>query len=510
VKTSVEPLEGNKVKVSVEVDETEFDKALDAAFKKIAREVRIPGFRPGKVPRRVLEARIGSEAGRTQALQDSLPEFYLDAVREHDVDVIAAPEIEITDGEEAGPVAFEAVVEVRPVIQVPGYGSLRVTIPSPEPSDEDIDEQIERLQSQFAELETVDREAVEGDVVTIDISGSQDDEPIAQLSAEDYSYEVGSDVLAAFPVIDERLRGATAGSVLTFSAPFPGTEPRADTDDEDDEADDEAGADVADEDDDRPSDIDFEITVKEVKQKVLPELNDEFASDASEFDSLGDLRDSLRTRMANVKRMQAQMAMREKTGEALAELVDEEMPEALVNSEVSERLNDLAMRLQAQGMDLDTWVAQSGRSAEDIVAELRETAQQAVKVDLALRAVVEAEAIECTDEDLEQEFAQVAERMNLKAKDVRKQFERAQQVPAVRSDVKKRKAFDWLLERVEIVDEEGRTIDRSALEFETAPADEDVEEPVSELDGDTDEAEASAAEGAETGSDDTDDSEDDE
>src|SRR5689334_23095347 len=150
MKTNVEPLEGNKVKVSVEVDESEFDKALDAAFRKIAREVRIPGFRPGKVPRRVLEARIGPEAGRSQALQDSLPEYYLDAVREHDVDVIAAPEIEITEGEEDGPVAFEAVVEVRPVIQVPGYGSLRVTIPSPEPSDEDVDEQLQRLQSQFA------------------------------------------------------------------------------------------------------------------------------------------------------------------------------------------------------------------------------------------------------------------------------------------------------------------------------------------------------------------------
>jgi len=188
VKTSVEPLEGNKVKVSVEVDEREFDKAIDTAFKKLSREVRIPGFRPGKAPRRVLEARLGAEVGRSQALNDSIPEFYADAVKEHEVDVIAAPELELTGGEESGPVAFEAVVEVRPVVQVPGYGSLRVTIESIEPDEEEIAAQLERLRTQFGELTDVERPAAEGDFVTIDIAGSQDGEPIAQLTAEDYLY----------------------------------------------------------------------------------------------------------------------------------------------------------------------------------------------------------------------------------------------------------------------------------------------------------------------------------
>src|SRR3954451_6268776 len=159
MKTVVEPLEGNKVKLSVEVDEVEFERALDAAFRKIAREVRIPGFRPGKAPRRILEARLGTEAARQEALRDSLPDYYAQALREHDVDAIAPPEIDITSGEEAGPIAFDAVVEVRPQLSVPGYGGLRVTVPNPNPSDEEIDAQIDRLRNTGAAPEEVTRPA---------------------------------------------------------------------------------------------------------------------------------------------------------------------------------------------------------------------------------------------------------------------------------------------------------------------------------------------------------------
>jgi trigger factor len=468
VKTSVEPVEGNKVKVSVEVDEQEFDKAIDAAFRKLASEVRIPGFRPGKAPRRVLEARFGTDVGRSQALQDAVPDYYLEAVREHDVDVIAAPELEITEGEQEGPVAFEAVVEVRPVVQVPGYGGLRVTIPKPEASDEEVDEQLERLRLQFAELADVDRPAANGDVVTIDISAARDGEVIDQLTAEDYVYEVGSG--AIFPEVDEHLQGASAGDELTFGVRL-GAEP---------EADEEAGEGDEPPEDTRPL-LDFTVDVKEVKERVLPDLDDEFADDASEFSTLAELRADLASRISRVKLVQAQANLREQTGESLAALVEEEVPQPLIDQEVSQRLNDLGMRLQAQGMTLDDWVARSGRSADDIVAELRETAAQAVRVDLALRAVADAEAVECTDQDLEQEFAQVAERMGMKAKEVRKQFERAQQVAAVRSDIRKRKAFDWLLERVEIVDEDGHTIDRDALVLEADEVD-DVSASGTDLD----------------------------
>ena len=218
MKATVEPLEGNKVKLSVEVDEGEFEDAINAAFKKIAREVRIPGFRPGKAPRRILEARLGKDIARSQALQDALPEYYAQAIRENDVDVIAAPSIDITGGEEDGDVAFDAVVEIRPTVSVGGYNSLRVTIPSPVPTDEEIDEQIERLRTQFGELETVDRPIIADDYATVDIAGSQGGEPLEGLTADDYLYQVGSGAIV--PELDEQLLGTKPGDILEFDGGY--------------------------------------------------------------------------------------------------------------------------------------------------------------------------------------------------------------------------------------------------------------------------------------------------
>jgi trigger factor len=169
MQSTLEELEGNKIKLSVEVGAAEVDKAVDAAARKLAREVRMPGFRPGKVPRRVLEARMGHGALRQEALRESLPEFYASAVREHEVDVIAAPEIDITEGQEEGDLKFAAVVEIRPQVQIPGYGGLQVKLDRPEATDEDIDRQVDRLRSNGAALEEVSRPAKDGDVLTIDL-----------------------------------------------------------------------------------------------------------------------------------------------------------------------------------------------------------------------------------------------------------------------------------------------------------------------------------------------------
>ncbi|MGI9643300.1 MAG: trigger factor [Acidimicrobiia bacterium] len=192
MKSELTTLESNKVKLSVEVDETEIDNHIDEAFKKIAKEVRLPGFRLGKAPRKVLEARIGKDYARGEALREALPEYYRQAIIEHDVDVIAPPDLDITDGEEEGPVAFEAVVEVRPEITIAGYNGLRVEIPAPAASDEEIASQIDSLRDQFAEREEVSRSAIDDDYVTVDITTSHDGEPVEGLTAEDYTYELGS------------------------------------------------------------------------------------------------------------------------------------------------------------------------------------------------------------------------------------------------------------------------------------------------------------------------------
>lgn len=448
MKSTVESLEGNKVRLSVEVDESEFEPALDAAFKRIAQEVRLPGFRPGKAPRKLLEARLGTGMAREEALREAVPGYYSEAVVEHEVDVIAPPEIDITGGEESGAISFDAVVEVRPVVNVAGYASLRVEIPSPTPSDEEVDAQIDRMRDQYADLVTVDRPAADGDFVTIDIEGSRDGELIDGLVAEGYSYEVG--VGAVVPEIDENLRGASAGDDLDFSGDDH-------THDDEDEVD--------------HGPIEFVVHVHDVQEKVLPDLTDEWAEEASEFATVDELRDDLRSRLARSRAAQAQATIREKTAAALAELLDIEPPEPMVASEMQNRIQDMGIRLQAQGIQLDQFLQMTGQSQETFVEGLRDTAAQAVLVDLALRAVAETEGLEATDDDLDAEFADVAERVGESIDAVRAQFERGGQVSEVRSDLRKQKALEWLIERVEIVDEDGAPITQAQIE--AALADDD-------------------------------------
>ena len=455
MKATVEALEGNKVKLSVEVDEQEFESAVDAAFKKIAREVRIPGFRPGKAPRRVLESHIGAGAGRAQALNDALPEYYSEAVLANEVDVIAPPDIEIIDGAESGTIKFDAIVEVRPVVTITGYADLAIEIPSTTPSDEEIDAQLERFRNQYGDLEVVERSADTGDYVTVDIEGSQNGEVLEGLVASAYLYEVGS--AGIVPELDEQLVGASAGDTRSFDAPHPNGE--------------------------EEDPLHFDVTVTEVKAKVLPELDDEFAAQASEFETMVAWRDDLVTRMTEVRKAQSQMIVREKIGEALADLVTEDLPEPLIAAEMNERLQDMAMRLQAQGLSLEQWLQFSGTDTEQFLDELKSTADRSARVDLALRAIALAEAIAVLEEDLDLEFEAVAARVQQDAEVVREQLTGAGHLPALKVDISKRKALDWLTESVTITDEAGNSIFFADLEVaDDEDGDTVVETPASEED----------------------------
>ena len=236
--STLETLDDNKVKLTVVIDEAEFEPELDEAYKRIAKEVRIPGFRPGKVPRKLLEQRLGPEVAREEALRAALPTYYSQAVAENEVDVIAAPEIEITSGQADGPVEFDAVVEVRPSVHIAGHEGLRLEIDSPEVTPDDIDERLDSIRRQHAELAAVDRAAADDDHVTIDIAGTVDGEAVPGLTAEDYDYVVGSGAVVA--EIDENLTGASAGDTVEFSAPHP--------------------------DESQDSEIEFVITVKDVQE----------------------------------------------------------------------------------------------------------------------------------------------------------------------------------------------------------------------------------------------------
>jgi trigger factor len=447
MRATTEPLEGNLVRLSVEIDEPEFDRALVGVVKTLASQVRVPGFRPGKVPRKVLEARMGGAGAlRAEALRESLPDFYARAVVDSEIDPIASPEIDITAGEESGGVSFDAVVQVRPVVSIPGYDGLQVTLPGLRVSDEDIDGQVNRLRENDAELESVGRSATDGDLVSIDLHGS-DASGAEVVGIDDYLYEVGSGTIT--PELDVELRGAKTGDILAFTSPAPGNEDEI---------------------------ISFRVLVKDVKVKKLPEPTDEWAAESSEFATVAELRADISDRMARVKLVQSQMALREKTVEAVAGLVDDgDVPEVLVDSEVNERLHDLQHRLEAQKLGLGEYLQATGRTPDDLLAAVRVDAQRAVKADLALRALAEAEELSVSDDELDTEIATMAERMETSAAALRRQLDTAGRTGAVRSELRKSKALQWLLDHVELFDQEGNPMSRDDLKIDAAKESEENE-----------------------------------
>ncbi len=436
VKSTVESLDDNKVKLTVEVDESTFEVALDDAFKKISREVRIPGFRPGKAPRRVLEANIGTGYARAEAIQAAMPDYYGAALREHQIDAITQPEIDLTGGEESGPVTFDAVVETRPVFEVSGYAELSVEIPNPAPPDGAVDEQIDMIRGRFADLVDVDRAAATGDTVTIDIVGEVDGEPLPGLTAEDYSYEVGSGGVG--PELDEHLQGADAGAELAFTADHP----------------------VQDD-----TTIDFAVTVHAVKEKVLPELTDEWVDENTEYDSIEAMRTELTSRLTNATRGRAEQSLREATAAAIGELITDDIPESLVSAEMNDQIQNLAYSLQMQGLSMDQWLAFNGKSQEDFAADLQEGSRTSAKVDLALRAIASAESLAPSDADIEEELERIATQLGESPEEIRDRLDHNDGLMSLRADLAKRAALEWMVERVAIVDEEtGESIDRAALE----------------------------------------------
>ncbi len=438
MRSTLDPVEGTPdkklVKLSVTVDQDEFDHDIDRAFRKIAREVKLPGFRNGKAPRKVLEARIGIGAAREQALRDAIPVYLASAVREHDVDLIATPEVTITGGEEAGDVAFDATCEVRPQVTVPGYGGLRVELPAPAATDAEIDEAVDAERKRQGSLVDADRPVQTGDHVTLTLAADRDGEPVAGLNTEDWLYEVGRGWVAEG--FDGHLLGASAGDELSFEATPNGT------------------ADPA----------NFSVTVTKVQEMVLPEVTDEWVSDnLGEHDTVESWRTALAERIGNQKLNQARSQFVERTTSSLSELVELEPPESMVQGDLQARVQNTVQQFQSQGISIDQWLSATGQSADSFVEALKEQSKKAVKVDLALRAVAAAEDIAVDDDDIEAEYTRIAVQVRQKVGDVRKAYERNDAVADLTSQLRKTKALDWLLEHVEVVDPDGNAIDRELL-----------------------------------------------
>lgn len=445
MRATAAPEAGNLVRLSVEIDEAEVAEALDEVVRRLTRTIRVPGFRPGKVPRRVIEARMGGPAAlRGEALREALPEFYARAVRDADLDPIDQPEIDITGGDESGPVSFDALVPVRPTVAIPGYQGLVVTVPRPEVTDEDLGAQLDRLRATSGELVEVSRPVRDGDQVTIDIHGGVDAEG-GGVDADDFLYEVGSG--AAVPGLDEQLRGTRVGDILSFDAPVGAS-----------------GLSGA-----------IRVLVKETKELVLPEVTDEWAKEVSEFETVGELEEDLRRRLRQRKLLEVRLARQQGAVAALVELVTEEIPEALVEAEMRERVHDLGHRLEQQGITLGQFLAATDQDEQAFTDELRAGALQSVKADLALRALADAEGIEVTDEELDAELAAMGERLSLSVAAVRDRLERAGRLSAVRSEQRTRKAAQWLFDHVGLVDENGDSVSADELEVDGDEDEEDSE-----------------------------------
>ena len=422
------------VKLSVTIDEAEFDRDIDMAFRTIAKEVKLPGFRQGKVPRKVLEARIGLATAREQALRDAVPQYLANAVREHDIDLIATPNIEFTAGQESGPVSFDATCEVRPEITVPGYGGLRVELTSPVATEADIDEAVEAELRRQGSLVDVDRPVQSGDQVTINLAGTRDGEPVAGLNTEDWLYQVGAGWVA--PGFDGELLGANVGDELNFTATPNGTNEEAD----------------------------FVVEVLKVQETVLPELTDEWVSEnLGEFETIEEWRAALAERIGTGKLNQTRNQFIERTTSSLAGLVEIEPPESMVQADLQGRVQNTVQQFQAQGISIDQWLQVTGQDPAAFIESLKVQSEKAVKVDLALRAVGVAEGLEVTDDDINAEYARIALQVRQKASEVRKAYERNDAVTDLVAQMRKNKALDWLLEHVEIVDEAGEPIDRDLV-----------------------------------------------
>ncbi len=439
MQTSLEPLEGNKVRLHVTIPAEEFEKSIDLAYSRFAQQMRIPGFRPGKAPRRIIEQSIPVSEARAQALKDSLADYYVDAVGEHVIDVIAAPTIDITSGEESGDIVFTAEVEVRPEVRLTGYDELTVLLDIETATPERVEDQIDSMRQRFATLEDTEDALTIGGFARLDIAATIDGEAVPALSAQDFVYEVGSGILV--DELDEAVRGSRPGAELSFSSTLT----------------DRFG--------DREGQVAlFTGSVKSAQVKVLPELTDEWVDENTESATVEALRTDMALRIDLVAKMQAQMSLRDRVLEELVSIVPIEAPLPLVEREMERRLHDLAHRLEQQGMTIPMYLEAIGQSQEIFVAEVREGSTKAVLVDLGLRSIIAAEEFEASEEEFEAEIERILEQVKGSPKKARRQLEQQGVFEAVRFDIERGKALQFLVDNAKVVDAAGNPVDLSMPE----------------------------------------------
>jgi trigger factor len=438
VATERESVDKDRVKLRVEVPEAALDPALNEVYRRWARQIKVPGFRKGKVPRRLIDARVGIEAVRDEALRDALPDFYQQALDAESLEAIAPPEVNIIEFSSGTPLVFEATVDVRPEVVVPPLGELRVEAPDSEVRPLDIDEQIERLRDRFAELETVGREVRRGDFVLLDLNAYQHDQMIEEAGATGYLYEVGSH--EGPPSMDEELEGSRPGAILRF------------TDEMGPGAGELAGQHVS-----------FTVLVKEVKAKRLPPVDDELAKTAGEFDTLTELRDSIADELRGLKKAQAREQLRNAVLEALIDASDLEAPPRLVEDEFNHRLEHFEEDLRNAGLTMSRYASEIDSTELQVRSDLRRGAGRAVKGELLLEQIAREQNLQVTDEDLGRQVAYIAARAGKEPQEVATALAESGRLGSLATDIMRRKALEYATGQANVIGlpiDEGDDVDQ--------------------------------------------------
>jgi trigger factor len=422
VKSSVETLDPTRVRLTVEVPFDELKPSLDSAYKRIAAQITIPGFRKGRVPAMVIDQRVGRAAVLEEAVNDYLPKAYSSAVDEHQVKPLGQPELDITPVTDGGDLTFTAEVDIRPDIVLPDYTGIPVTVEDAVVTDDDVQQQLRSLQGRFATLTTVDRAAADGDYVSIDLATSYEGEPIEDATANGLSYEVGTGQL--LDGLDAALVGLSAGESALFQAPL------------------QAGEHT-------DHNVDVTVTVQSVRERELPHLDDDFAQMASEFDTLDELTADLRRRLEAVKRIGQGVQARDKVLEELLTRVDVPLPERLLQAQVSDHFDD-------------------GHGDDDHRAEFEKQAREALTAQFVLDEIATKESLSVGEGELSEYIVRNAPRYGLTPDDFANQIVSSGQVPAVIGEVVRAKALAFVLEHAVVTDESGEPVDLEALRDDPA------------------------------------------
>ncbi|AUS62481.2 trigger factor [Mycobacterium tuberculosis] len=434
MKSTVEQLSPTRVRINVEVPFAELEPDFQRAYKELAKQVRLPGFRPGKAPAKLLEARIGREAMLDQIVNDALPSRYGQAVAESDVQPLGRPNIEVTKKEYGQDLQFTAEVDIRPKISPPDLSALTVSVDPIEIGEDDVDAELQSLRTRFGTLTAVDRPVAVGDVVSIDLSATVDGEDIPNAAAEGLSHEVGSGRLIAG--LDDAVVGLSADESRVFTAKLAAGE--------------HAGQEAQ-----------VTVTVRSVKERELPEPDDEFAQLASEFDSIDELRASLSDQVRQAKRAQQAEQIRNATIDALLEQVDVPLPESYVQAQLDSVLHSALSGLNHDEARFNELLVEQGSSRAAFDAEARTASEKDVKRQLLLDALADELQVQVGQDDLTERLVTTSRQYGIEPQQLFGYLQERNQLPTMFADVRRELAIRAAVEAATVTDSDGNTIDTS-------------------------------------------------